>query len=337
MTWAFPEAFVLLALLPLAWLPRRRRGQSAVPLPTAAHMATRLTGWSRWAPRILKGLRVAALLGIVIALAGPQTASASRDTGREGIAIQIVLDTSLSMGFSDYKDGDKTISRMDAAKHAIRSFVEGNPRLNLPGRPDDLIGLVVFNRHPDVLCPLTTDHDALLRSLDDVTLGPYTNIGDGLAWGLDRLRRVPVQEKILVLVSDGKHNVANAMSPVTAARLASDLGIRIYCIGTIGNQSGNSLSASNLGLSTAKSGGDTIDEPTLERVASLTGGRYFRATDTAGLLNVYREIDQLEKSRISRKDLVAKEDWYTVPLIAALLLVAAEAALRATRFRLVGG
>jgi Ca-activated chloride channel family protein len=335
MTWAFPEAFVLLALLPLAWMSGWRRGRSAVPLPAAGDMANRLAGWSRWAPRILKGLRVAALLGIVIALAGPQTASAGRETRREGIAIQIVLDTSLSMGFSDYLDGDKTISRMDAAKHAIRSFVEGNPRLGLPGRPDDLIGLVVFNRHPDVLCPLTTDHDALLRSLDDVTLGPYTNIGDGLAWGLDRLRCAPVRQKVLILVSDGKHNVAQAMSPVTAARLASDLGIRIYCIGTIGNQSGNLLSASSLGVS--KASGDTVDEPTLERVASLTGGRYFRATDTAGLLQVYREIDQLEKSRISRKDLVAKNDWYPVPLIAALVLVTAEAALRATRFRLVGG
>ncbi len=334
MTWAFPEAFVLLALLPLAWMSGCRRGRSAVPLPAARNMAVRLAGWSRWAPRILKGLRVAALLGIVIALAGPETVSAGRETRREGIAIQIVLDTSLSMGFSDYLDGDKTISRMDAAKHAIRSFVEGNPRLGLPGLPDDLIGLVVFNRHPDVLCPLTTDHDALLRSLDDVTLGPYTNIGDGLAWGLDRLRSAPVRQKVLILVSDGKHNVANAMSPVTAARLASDLGIRIYCIGTIGNQSLSSLSASDTGVSKT---GDTVDEPTLERVASLTGGRYFRATDTAGLLQVYREIDQLEKSRINRKDHVTKEDWYPVPLIAALLLVTAEASLRGTRFLLLGG
>ncbi|MCS6975543.1 MAG: VWA domain-containing protein, partial [Gemmatales bacterium] len=331
MSWAFPEALVLLALVPLVWLPWRRHQRVAVALPAAARLSTESNVWTRWAPALLKAVRAAALACLVIALAGPQTASARRDHRREGIAIQIVLDTSLSMGFSDYVHGDQTITRMDAAKHAIRVFVQGDSRLGLAGRSDDLIGLVVFNRHPDVLCPLTTAHDVLLASLDEVTLGPYTNIGDGLAWGLDRLRRAPVREKVLILVSDGKHNVANAMSPVSAARLAADLGIRIYAIGTIGNQE---QSSSGLFGLTGSNSADSVDEPTLQRVASLTGGRYFRATDTDGLIAVYQEIDRLEKSRITRQDFVPKEDWYPLPLIAALLLLTGEALLRATRFRL---
>lgn len=336
MHWAFPQAFVLLALLPLLWWPGFRRNRGAIALPAASSLGGRTTTWTRWAPRILKTLRLAACGCLIVALAGPQTASAFRHVKKEGIAIQIVLDTSLSMGFTDYVRDGQTISRMDAAKHAIRTFVAGDPRLGLPGRSDDLVGLVVFNLHPDVLCPLTTAHEALLSSLEEATLGPYTNIGDGLAWGLDRLRRAPVREKVLILVSDGKHNVPNAINPITAAKLAADLGIRIYTIGAIGNQDGTAapgLLRGQIGDASA----DSVDEPTLKRIASLTGGRYFRATDTDGLLAICREIDRLEKSPIRGGQPLAYQDWYPLPLALALILLAAEALLGATRFRLLGG
>ena len=276
-----------------------------------------------------------ALILLVTALARPQTAQTDAHSHTEGIAIQLVLDTSLSMGYTDYAHQNQAISRMDAARHAIRLFVKGDEEHNLPGRSQDQIGLVGFNRYPDVLCPLTHSHDTLLASLDDVSLGPYTNIGDGLAWGLDRLRRASPKQKILILLSDGKQTAPDAMNPQAAAKLAAELGVRVYTIGAVGNQGGEPPSAL-MRFMNRTSAADSVDEETMKRVASLTGGKYFRATDSEGLLAVYREIDQLEKSRIEQVSTVKREDWFTVPLIAGLLGLALEALLAATRFLMIG-
>jgi Ca-activated chloride channel family protein len=276
-----------------------------------------------------------ALILLITALARPQTAQANAHSHIEGIAIQLVLDTSLSMGYTDYSLNDQTISRMDAARHAIRLFVKGDPDHGLPGRTQDQIGLVGFNRHPDVLCPLTHSHDTLLASLDDVSLGPYTNIGDGLAWGLDRLRRATPKQKIVILLSDGKQNAPDAMNPQAAAKLASDLGIRVYAIGAVGNQGGNAAN-SHLRLLSRNAPGDSVDEETLRRVAAFTRGKYFRATDTEGLLAIYREIDQMEKCRIELAGTVKRDEWFVWPLLAGFVVLALEGLLGATRFLVVG-
>jgi len=334
MYWAHPQAFLLLALLPMAFLPLRNLRRGSARLAGVAGSPAVNHGIGRWAPAWLACLRALALLFIVTALAGPQTAQTNSRSHTEGIAIQLVLDTSLSMGYADYSLKGQTITRMDAALHAIRLFVKGSPEHGLPGRTNDQIGLVGFNRHPDVLCPLTHSHDTLLASLEDIALGPYTNIGDGLAWGLDRLRRAAPKEKILILLSDGKQNAPEAMQPQAAAKLAADMGVRVYTIGAIGNQ--EAAHTHPLLRSIASSGADSVDEETLRRVASLTGGKYFRATDAEGLLAVYREIDQMEKSRIEHLDTVKREDWFVVPLILGLAILGLEALLGATRLLVIG-
>jgi Ca-activated chloride channel family protein len=334
MEWAHPQAFWLLLLLPLAFWPLRTVRAGGTRLPGLRTRLARL-GLGRWGPPILATLRAAGLALLILALARPQTTAADAKSYTEGIAIQLVLDTSLSMGYTDYTINGRRVSRLDAARHAIRLFVRGDADHNLPGRPQDLIGLVVFNRDPEVACPLTHAHDTLLASLDQVVLGPHTNIGDGLAWGLDRLHQSAPKQKVLILLSDGKHTVKEAIPPLEAAQLAADLGIRVYTIGAVGNRAANSpglLRPNPL----VRGGDDSIDEETLRRVAERTGGKYFRATDTDGLLAIYREIDQLEKTRITQTNSVRREEWFLYLLIPGLLLLCAEQGLAATRFLVVG-
>lgn len=327
---AHPEVLGLLLLLPplVAWTLARRQGTARfssvrllVPLPVGA---------ARWGPVLLACLRGLTLALLVLALARPQTSHAQVRTRAEGIAIQLVIDTSYSMKARDYDLGSEAVSRLEAVKHAVRLFVRGDGG-GLTGRPSDRIGLITFARDPDVVCPLTLDHAALLEALEEITLSPPvgTNIGDGLAWALDRLRQDPTRQRVVILLSDGSHNVQDGLHPREAARLAADLGIRVYTIGAVGSPGLSGLVRA--GLAAGSAGGDTVDEPMLEQVARLTGGRYFRATDTDGLLRVYGEIDQLEKTAVERSVQLRYRDWFPAVLVLALLLLLLEQGLAATR------
>jgi Ca-activated chloride channel family protein len=343
MHWAHPQALLLLLLVPLVFWPLRAAWRGVTRFPGVSQSLTQVAPAAAWGPVILATFRGLGLILLILALARPQTLHGRTQRTTEGIAIQLVLDTSLSMGIADYTLGDRAITRLDAAKHAIRLFVRGDEQHQLPGRPHDLIGLVTFNRHPDVVCPLTLAHETLLSALHGVTLGPYTNIGDGLAWGLDRLRQAPPREKILILVSDGKQNVKEALGPHEAAQLATQLGIRIYTIGAVGNrfdpERRPTLAELVRQAQPARSGqrqpADTVDEDTLRRVAEATGGKYFRATETDGLLAIYREIDALEKTRITDPRPAHRQEWYFVLLIPGLLLFFTEQLLAATRFLVI--
>jgi Ca-activated chloride channel family protein len=338
MSWAHPQAFWLLLLLPLAFWPLRRmvRGCARFATPRGGSMLTGKLGL--WGPHMLAGLRAAGLALLIAALARPQTIDAQSHRHTEGIAIQLVLDTSNSMGYTDYALGDELISRMDAARHAIRLFVKGDGNRDLQGRPHDLIGLVTFNRYPDVACPLTHSHDTLLAALEEVVLGPYTNIGDGLAWGLDRLRRAEPKQKVLILLSDGKQNIKEAMRPEEVAELAVQLGVRIYTVGAVGNQAEvarlRAKQPTRARLPTYDPA-DSVDEGAMRRIAERTGGRYYRATDTEGLTAIYQDIDQLEKSKIERTESVQFDEWYLYLLIPSLLALGLEQLLAATRFLVV--
>jgi Ca-activated chloride channel family protein len=342
MIWAHPQAFWLLLLAPLAFwsLRRRQRGTACLSGLQAGTEAGRL---AVWAPRLLAALRALALVFFVASLARPQTVDARSHAFSEGISIQLVLDTSNSMGYTDYTLDGQVVSRMEAARHAIRLFVKGDEKHKLAGRPHDLIGLVTFNRYPDVVCPLTHSHDTLLLALQETNLGPHTNIGDGLAWGLDRLRKAETEKKVLILLSDGKQNVKEAMNPEEAAGIAAELGVRIYCIGAVGNRGQSSgigglfgqLSPSPRGKQPPYNPADSIDEGVLERIAGRTGGQYYRATDTNGLLAIYREIDELEKTRMERQETVLFDEWFLWLLIPGLLILGLEQILGATRFLVV--
>src|SRR5262245_14665158 len=195
MRFANPEAFLLLALVPLAlWASLRARHRGAAHFPDLNTAARLPWGWAVRGPALLASLRVLVLVLVIVALARPQTVDTSVKTHSEGIAIQLVIDNSYSMLSQDYEMGTHAITRLEAVKHAVKLFVAGGEH-GLSGRPNDKIGLISFARDPDVVCPATLDHEAVLKGLESITYAPPvgTNIGDALAWALDRLRHDPTK------------------------------------------------------------------------------------------------------------------------------------------------
>jgi Ca-activated chloride channel family protein len=335
MRFANPQAFLLLPLVPLAlWWSLRPRQRGAARF-SALGLAGRLPmGWAVLGPVVLAGLRAGALALIIVALARPQTSDAHERTTSDGIAIQLVIDNSYSMRNRDYDLGSESISRLDAVKHAVRLFVAGGDH-GLSGRPNDKIGVITFARDPDVVCPLTLDHKAVMDAVEEIQLAPPvgTNIGDALAWALDRLRRDPTKEKVVVLLTDGGHNIKEGMLPVEAAQLAADLKIKVYTIGAVGNRFGKPPTTLAGALRPAQGGlpGDSVDEPLMEQMASRTGGKYYRATDTDGLANIYKDIDRLETTRMEKTTHVSRREWFLAALLPAVGLLLLERTLAATR------
>jgi Ca-activated chloride channel family protein len=335
MRFANPEAFLLLPLVPLAvWWSLRPRRQGAARFSALGLAAWLPTGWSVLGPTVLAGLRAAAVALLVVALARPQTTDAHEQGFADGIAVQLVIDNSYSMRNLDYDLGSQSISRLDAVKHAVKLFVSGGEH-GLAGRPNDKIGVITFARDPDVVCPLTLDHKAVLDAVDDIQLAPPvgTNIGDALAWALDRLRHDPTKQKVVILLTDGGHNIKEGMPPAEAAQLAADLNIKVYTIGAVGNRFGKPAKTLAEALREAQGGakGDSVDEPLMEKMASLTGGRYYRATDTDGLAKIYDDIDRLETTRMEKTLHLSRREWFLAALLPAVGLLLAERALAATR------
>jgi Ca-activated chloride channel family protein len=338
---ANPEALWLLALLPAAlWVLARAKRRPAARFSSLAVAGRLPIGLAVWGPTLLITLRLAALALLIVALARPQTSDATVRTHNDGIAIQLVIDNSYSMRTRDYDQEGEAISRLEAVKHAVRLFVAGGEH-GLKGRPNDKIGIITFARDPDVVCPATLDHAAVLDALDRIQLAPPvgTNIGDALAWALDRLRHEPTKEKVVILLSDGAHNVKEGLPPLEAAQLAADLKIKVYTIGAVGNrfESGGRPRVASLAdmvrqmRGTGTMAGDSVDEPMMERIAEQNGGQYYRATDTSGLLNIYQEIDRLETTRMEQTARVRYREWFVAFLVPAVLLLALEQMLAATR------
>jgi Ca-activated chloride channel family protein len=335
MRFANPEALLLLPLVPLAvWWSLRSRRRAAARF-SALGLARRLPiGLAVLGPVVVAALRGTALLLVTVAVARPQTSTNHEQSYSDGIAVQLVIDNSYSMRNRDYDLGTQSISRLDAVKHAVRLFVAGGDH-GLSGRPNDKIGVITFARDPDVVCPLTLDHTTVLGAVDDIRLAPPvgTNIGDALAWALDRLRHDPTKQKVVVLLTDGGHNVKEGMQPLEAAQLAADLKVKVYTIGAVGNRFGKPPRnlAEALREAQGRMPGDSVDEPLMEQMASRTGGKYYRATDTDGLANIYREIDQLETTRMEKTVHVTRKEWFLAALLPALGFLLVEQVLGATR------
>lgn len=308
----FAQPWILL-LLPAApllawrWLRQRR---AALRFPQTNLFDGLPAGRSRRARHWGAGLRGLALVLLILALAGPRFADWRTRLPTEGVAIEIVLDVSGSMGTRDFRWGGRPLSRLDAAKLAFRLFVAGggaSTGIPLAGRPNDLIGLVTFARWPESTCPLTLSHNVLLRLLDaeeprSLPGESETNISDAVTLGLHRLEGIKARRKILVLISDGEHNVpkpGSEWTPRQAAQVAANLHVPIYTIDA-GSEPGTEEEAQPLNPeeSRARAQLRASGESTLRSLATLTGGRHFQARDTETLLAVCEEIDRLERSPI---------------------------------------
>jgi Ca-activated chloride channel family protein len=283
-------------------------------------------------PAILLAL---AALALAIALAGPRTGSATSRIHREGIAIAMVVDRSGSMQARDFVRGDTSINRLDVVKSVFEKFVSGAGGAG--GRPDDLVGLVVFARYADGLCPLTLDHGNLLSILADVEIVTEqsedgTAIGEGLALAVERLRGLEVSSKVALLLTDGVSNVGD-IDPLQAADLAAQHGIKVYAIGAGTTGYAPVPVQGRGGRTVLRQAYVQIDEETLRQVAQRTGGRYFHAADEDGLTDVIEEIDRLERSEVSEVRYLTYEYHYAGWVGAGLLLIGSAAILSGTILR----
>ena len=285
-------------------------------------------------PALLLGL--AWVLG-TIALAGPRSADATSEVKREGIAIAMVVDRSGSMQARDFARGDTSRSRLDVVKDVFRDFVLGGGAGDAAGRPDDLVGLVVFARYADGLCPLTLDHRNLAAILDDVAIATErsedgTAVGDGLALAVERLRHHPAPSKVAILLTDGVSNSGD-VQPLQAADLAVEHGVKVYAIGAGSTGFASVPVTLANGRTVLQRARVEMDEKTLKQIADRTGGRYFRASDEAALAAVTSEIDRLERGEVTEIRYLEYRHHYAGFTGGALASLALSALLAATWLR----
>lgn len=286
-------------------------------------------------PAILLGL---ATVLLVIALAGPRTPDAQTRVNREGISMVAVVDRSSSMNARDMVKDDTSIDRLDVVKDVFKQFVLGDREQGVSGRPDDMVGLVAFAGYADSLSPLTLDHGNLTTIVEDLEIVNQrdedgTAVGDGLALAVERLRRNSAVSKIVILLTDGVSN-AGVVSPKDAADLAATHQIKVYCIG-VGTTGLAPIPTQNpfSGRVELRAVPVEIDEDTLKDVAQRTGGRYYRATDREVLQDIYREIDQLERSEISEIRYLNYTEHYQGFVLSGLSLLAVGCLLQRTALR----
>lgn len=288
----------------------------------------------RYAPKSLKVrlmplqmlLRLTAFTFLVLALARPQTSNSWKDRQTEGIDIMLAIDVSTSMLAEDLKP-----NRLEAAKMVAAEFISG--------RPDDNIGLTIFAGESFTQCPMTTDHTSLLNLLQNVRadiaarglISDGTAIGMGLANAVGRLKASKAKSKVVILLTDGSNNMGD-ISPMTAAEIAQSLGIRVYTIGVGTNKVAPYPMPVAGGVQYVNMPVE-IDTKTLSEIAQTTQGDFYRATNNNELKKIYKEIDQLEKSKMSVKKFKKKFDAFPPFVMAAALALLLELLLRITIFR----
>lgn len=308
-TFANPQFLWLLCIVPLLlvyqYFYKEKRqpvftmssleGFKGLPMPLRVYLR-----------KLMPVVRALAIAALIVAIARPQSSTEHEDIDKEGIDIVLAIDISGSM-----RAGDLKPSRIEASKSVIGKFIDG--------RPYDRIAMVIFESESFTLCPLTTDHNMLKTYLKQVNSGMLqdgTAIGMGLATAINRLRESDAKSKVIILLTDGANNAGN-ISPLAAAEMAKDKNIRVYTIG-VGSQVGGMIPIPGTNTYTIAD----LDEPLLKQIASATGGKYFRATDSQKLSNIYSEIDKLEKIKIEQTASAApSEEFYFWAIIAGILLL----------------
>jgi len=275
-----------------------------------------------WRRHVLFALRLLALVAIILAVMRPQERNALKEVKAEGIDILMVIDISGSMKATDFKP-----NRLEAVKKVAQEFVSQ--------RPNDRIGLNVFARESFLQCPLTTDLARLNEFIASIKIvnEKYdgTAIGMALAGAINRLRDSDAKSKVIVLLSDGRNN-AGELDPITTSELARDFGIRIYTIGA-GTRGTASLPVQTaIGVRNMQVQVD-VDEETLGKIASITSGKYFRATDEQSLADIYREISEMETTEYNVREYVQHAELFYYPLFLALFILFLEFLLEKTIFR----
>jgi len=325
--WASPLWLLLLLALPAIPLLRRRRGAPGVAFPRAGRLARERAGVGGLLAGLPTLLRLLSLALLILALARPRTPGEVVEERTRGIPMVVAIDVSSSMLAQDFRPRD----RLEVAKATVGRF--------LAAREGDPVGLVAFAAEALTVVPVTTYQPVLasaLRSLRVGLLEDGTAIGDGLATAVNRLRRVPGESRVVILMSDGESN-RGEVDPLQAAQAAAAFGIRVYTIGV------GSEGVARVPVQRAETGFQYaelpvgLDEGALRAIAETTGGRYFRATNPRALEGIYQELDRLIQSPVDTRRYVTYTEWYLPLLLAAALLLAGEWLLRGSRWGVVPG
>jgi Ca-activated chloride channel homolog len=318
MTFAQPWFLLLLAALPLlAWLTGRRGARPAF-LYSSVALLRGLGGPARSkAGAILAALRWLVLALLVVALARPQLTHSETSVKASGVDIVVAIDLSGSMELPDFVVRGQRVNRLEMAKEVLKEFIAK--------RPNDRIGLVAFAGRAYLASPLTLDHEFLLQNVDRLRLHMIednTAVGSALATAVNRLRPVKSKSKIVILMTDGQNN-SGQITPTQAAEAAQALGVKVYTIGVGTTEIAMQYRRPDL----------LPDEDTLRKIASMTGGNYYRADRADRFRAIYTEIDRLEKTEAEVKKFVRRDEvaaWFVLP---GLLLLLGELGLAHTFWR----
>ncbi len=320
-----PLAFALLLLVPLlAWdyFRRHQKRRASIRFPSLAVVKKLPHSKAYRFRHSLTVFRLLAIALLIIALARPQQGETLEEVTTQGVDISLVLDVSSSMKTMDLRP-----NRLISAKKVIENFIAG--------RKHDRIGLVVFAGHSYTQCPLTLDYSVLIQLLRRVDFGHVedgTAIGTAILNGVNRLRSSTAKSKVIVLLTDGQNN-AGEVDPVTASRAAQALGIKVYTIG-VGKDGDQPIEVDDpvFGKRIVAMHSD-VDMPMLQQIATLTGGKCYRAQDSKALQDIYETIDKLEKTEIKTNSYSRYRELFMPLAFVALLFLMLESILAQTRFR----
>ena len=306
--WPWMLLAIVLPLLVHALVPARSDGAAALRVPWGERLQrVAAAGAGNVRVRGISWLGLLAWALLCVAAARPQQLGPAIAPPQAGRDMMLAVDLSASMGEEDMQLGGRIVDRLTAAKAVLADFLDR--------RVGDRVGLVVFGDRAYALTPLTLDRDSVREQLGDSVIGlagRATAIGDAIALATKRLQREEDGQRVLILLTDGV-NTAGTLDPIRAAQVARDNDIRIHAIAFGGE--GGALSVFGFQL---PMGGDEIDEAGLQRIASLTGGRFFRARDANALAGIYAEIDRLEPVQRQGRAVRPKIERYPLPLAAAL-------------------
>ncbi|MDQ1271828.1 MAG: Ca-activated chloride channel [Planctomycetota bacterium] len=323
-----PLALILIGIIPpLIYFYFRRRETSQVIFPSLHALKKLKPSFFQRYRYVLIILRSTAIALFVIALARPQHGNEQTKVKTEGIDIVLAVDVSGSMLAEDFEIGGRRHNRLYVIKQVVKDFIQK--------RTNDRLGLVVFAGRAYTQCPMTLDYGMLLQLLEKVEIGMVedgTAIGSGIGSSVDRLKNTKAKSKVVILLTDGRNN-SGEIDPFTAAEIAKTLGIKVYTIGA-GTKGLAPFPAIDLfGNTVMRQVKIDIDDDALREIAKITDGKYYRATDTESLKEIYRQIDKLEKTESEVTQYTEYSELFHYFLLPAFGLLLFELGLKKTKFR----
>lgn len=324
LSFAHPIFFGLLFLIPFMiwWQARRKQNDNpSFRITTLSGLAPLKPSWRVRLRPVLFVLRIICLIALTVALARPQSSNVSETVDSEGVDIVLAVDVSGSMLAEDLKP-----NRIEAAKKVAMNFIDQ--------RQTDRIGLVIFSGESFTQCPITIDHNVLKEQLSQIKSGVLvdgTAIGMGLATSVDRLRNAKGKSRVIIFLTDGVNNTG-LIDPSTALEIAKAYKIRVYTIG-VGSKGEAPYPVQTPYGMQKQMMPVQIDEALLGKIAGETGGKYYRATSTSSLSNIYKDIDKLEKTKVEVSSFKHYAELFFPFAALALICLAIEMLLRYTVFR----